>query len=159
MLHCGIPKENPMTARRLFATVFVSLVSVVTATAWAEAAPTIIVELSNLRNDTGRVGCTLYNNEKGFPGEPKLALQEQWCKIDKLASTCTFAPVPAATYAVACFHDEDGDGALKTGMFGIPKEGTVVSNEAKGFMGAPKYKDSKWDYDGRGTVLHLHMAY
>src|SRR6185312_8740973 len=86
-------QENPMTPRCLLAPVVMTFLIMMSASAWAEGAPpasptaaavppTIVVELSNLRNDTGRVGCTLYNNEKGFPGEPKLALQELWCKID-----------------------------------------------------------------------------
>ncbi len=53
------------------------------------------------------------------------AIQRKWCTITEDACTITFPDVAAGTYAVACFHDENGNGKLDTGMFGIPTEGAV----------------------------------
>ncbi|MDR2086592.1 MAG: DUF2141 domain-containing protein, partial [Dysgonamonadaceae bacterium] len=44
-------------------------------------------------------------------------------------------------YAVSIFHDENDNYKLDTGMFGIPVEKTGFSNNAKGVMGPPKFKD------------------
>jgi uncharacterized protein (DUF2141 family) len=118
----------------------------------------ISVELHDFRNDTGQAGCSLYAQEDGFPSDPKKADQETWCQISKQLATCTFSQVAIGTYAIACFHDEDGDGALKMGTFG-PKEGTVVSNNAKGFMGPPKFKNAKFEHSVQSEILRLNMAY
>jgi uncharacterized protein (DUF2141 family) len=117
------------------------------------------VRLSGLRSDAGQAGCTLYNSAKGFPTDASLALQRRWCSIEKGASTCAFDPIPAGTYAVACIHDENKNGKLDTGLFGIPTEGTVVSNHAKGFMGPPSFEKARFAFAGVPSELQLRMGY
>jgi uncharacterized protein (DUF2141 family) len=119
----------------------------------------LTVRTTSLRSNNGQVGCMIYNSAKGFPTDPSVALQRLWCPIAGGASTCAFEPLPAGTYAVACFHDENKNGKLDTGLFGIPKEGTVVSNHAKGLMGPPSFKDAKFAFDGAPRVLELRMGY
>jgi uncharacterized protein (DUF2141 family) len=101
----------------------------------------------------------IYNTPKGFPSDPALALQRRWCPIDKAESTCAFDPMAAGTYAVTCFHDENKNGKLDTGTFGIPTEGTVVSNHAKGFMGPPSFENAKFSFAGEATEMALRMGY
>jgi uncharacterized protein (DUF2141 family) len=60
---------------------------------------------------------------------------------------------------VACFHDETRNGKLDTGLFGIPTEGTVASNRAKGFMGPPPFDKAKFSFAGSDAVLSLPMGY
>jgi uncharacterized protein (DUF2141 family) len=112
-----------------------------------------------LRNSNGQVGCLLFGSEKGYPSDPNAALQRKWCAITSSESLCSFDPIPAGTYAFACFHDENKNGKLDTGLFGIPTEGTVASNNAKGFMGAPSFKDAKFAFTGSPTELRLKMGY
>jgi uncharacterized protein (DUF2141 family) len=117
------------------------------------------VRLSGLRSNDGQVGCALYDSAKGFPSDSAAALQRRWCPIDEKTSTCSFDPIPAGTYAVACLHDENKNGRLDTGLFGIPKEGTVVSNRAKGFMGPPGFDSARFTFSGTATTLDLPMGY
>jgi uncharacterized protein (DUF2141 family) len=67
--------------------------------------------------------------------------------------------MPAGTYAVACLHDENKNGKLDTGLFGIPKEGTVASNHAKGFMGPPSFDKAKFSFSGTASTMDLRMGY
>lgn len=124
-------------------------------------APTgvLTVRVTQLRSNDGQVGCMLYSSAKGFPTDPAAASQKRWCAISNGSSTCTFDPIAAGTYAVACFHDENKNGKLDTGLFGIPKEGTVVSNHAKGFMGPPSFEKAKFTFSGTATTMELHMGY
>jgi uncharacterized protein (DUF2141 family) len=127
----------------------------------ADAPPTgvLSVRLSQLRSNSGQVGCTIYNSAKGFPADSSAALQRKWCTIANSASECVFDPIPAGTYAVACFHDENKNGKCDTGLFGIPTEGTVVSNHAKGFMGPPSFDKAKFTFSGTASELQLRMGY
>jgi uncharacterized protein (DUF2141 family) len=127
----------------------------------ADTPPTAVlsVRLSQLRSNDGQVGCMLYNSAKGFPTDPSAAAQKLWCPIKDKTSTCRFDPVPAGTYAVACFHDENGNGRCDTGFLGIPTEGTVVSNHAKGFMGPPSFDKAKFSFAGTASELQLRMGY
>jgi uncharacterized protein (DUF2141 family) len=136
----------------------------VTIGSFADPAPppplgVLTVKLSSLRSNDGQVGCTIYSSATGYPKDAAAALQRIWCPIANATAACAFAPLPAGTYAVACFHDENKNGKLDTGAFGIPKEGTVASNHAKGFMGPPSFKDAKFAFTGVATDLPLRMAY
>ena len=124
------------------------------------SAPAVLtVRVSKLWSNDGQVGCSLYNSAKGFPTDSSAALQRRWCAISNKTSACAFDPIPAGTYAVACFHDENKNGKLDTGLFGIPTEGTVVSNHAKGFMGPPSFDKAKFTFAGSATTMDLRMGY
>ncbi len=60
--------------------------------------------------------------------------------------------VPRGNYAVAAFHDEDGDGGLSTNFFGIPNEGFGFGNDARGSMGPPSFKDCVVNVSNGGTI-------
>ncbi len=117
------------------------------------------VNILGLRSNNGRVGCTIYANPKGFPTDSAAALQRQWCPISSKKSSCRFQSLVAGTYAVACFHDENSNGKLDSGLFGIPTEGVVVSNQAKGFMGPPKFDAAKFKFTGAPSQITLKMEY
>jgi uncharacterized protein (DUF2141 family) len=117
------------------------------------------VRITGLRSNKGQVGCTIYDSPKGFPTDSSAALQRRWCPIDKSTSPCAFDPIRAGVYAVACFHDENGNGKCDTGLFGIPTEGTVVSNHAKGFLGPPSFDAAKFAFAGVDGEMALRMGY
>jgi uncharacterized protein (DUF2141 family) len=144
--------------RRLLATVM--LLSATSARADAPLTTGVLsVRLVPLRSNSGRVGCALFNSERGFPKDHSAAMQTKWCPITNQESLCSFDPIPAGTYAVACFHDENGNGKMDVGLFGIPAEGVVASNHAKGFMGPPSFKDAKFSFPGVAMQLRLRMGY
>jgi uncharacterized protein (DUF2141 family) len=148
------------TVTRFVAAMLLVGVGATTSRADAPVASAVLsVRLVGLRSDKGQCGCTLYTAEKGFPKDPSAAAQRTWCAIASKESSCRFAPIPAGTYAVACIHDENGNGTLDTGLFGIPTEGVVASNHAKGFMGPPSFKDARFAFSGAATELRLTMGY
>jgi uncharacterized protein (DUF2141 family) len=119
----------------------------------------ITVRVAGLHSNSGQVGCALYNSGKGYPKDPSAALESRFCPIDTNTSVCAFAPVPAGTYAVACFHDENNNGKLDTGLFGIPKEGVCASNGATGTLGPPSFRDAKFDTSGSPRGVSVRMKY
>lgn len=135
------------------------LATPLSSTADGPPAGVLTVRISQLRSNDGQVGCTIYNSARGFPTDSSAALQRRWCPIAGAAAACAFDPIPAGTYAVACFHDENKNGKLDTGLFGIPKEGTVASNYAKGFMGPPSFDKARFSFSGQTSDLPLRMQY
>jgi len=129
------------------------------ASAAADDLAAFSVRVTSVRSNLGKVGCTLYDSARGFPTDARAARQQRWCKIEAGVAVCTFDPIRAGTYAVACFHDENDNGRMDTGIFGIPKEGNVVSNYAKGHFGPPKWDDAKFTFSGRPTELPLRISY
>jgi len=63
-------------------------------------------------------------------------------------------------YAISVFHDENADGELNFSIFPPgPSEGVGVSNDAKGFMGPPKYNDAKFIFDEENKIITIKMIY
>ena len=67
--------------------------------------------------------------------------------------------IPAGSYAVQAFHDENGNGDVDRALFGIPKEGVGFSNDARIARGPPKFADAVFAFDGRGKAITLKMRY
>jgi uncharacterized protein (DUF2141 family) len=140
-------------------TPFVQCVLMAAVLALDGGAGSIAVQLGGLRSDQGKVGCQLFHSKEGFPGDPKRADASVWCDIRDKKSRCEFPGVAAGRYAVACIHDENGNGKLDTGLFGIPKEGVAASNDARGHMGPPAFDDAAFAFDGTAKTLQLAMQY
>jgi uncharacterized protein (DUF2141 family) len=149
------------TARPVLHCLIFAATTLVAVSAAADTPPptAVLTMRLALKNSNGQVGCLLFNSARGYPKDPGAALQRKWCAIASSESVCPFDPIPAGTYAVACFHDENKNGKLDTGLFGIPTEGTVASNNAKGFMGPPSFDDAKFAFSGSATELRLRMNY
>ena len=56
-----------------------------------------------------------------------------------------FTNLPYGWYGIFLYHDENGNGKMDKNMMGIPKEAYGFSNNAKGFLGKPDYKDVKFE--------------
>ena len=58
-----------------------------------------------------------------------------------------FKDVPPGTYAIAAFHDKDGNQQLGASMIGLPNEPYGFSRDARGTFGAPKFQDAVIKFD------------
>lgn len=114
----------------------------------------IQVTITDIDSDKGMLYIALYNSEDTFLGKRyKSAIS----KIENGNVVVHFTDVPEGVYAVSVFHDENNNKKLDTNFMGIPKEDTGCSNNAKGFMGAPKWKDAKFELKGNTAVLEIKM--
>ena len=103
---------------------------------------TLTVSISGLKNDTGFVQVGLFNSDGTFL---KSAYKGVSSDIKSNGATITFLNIPKGKYAISAYHDKNKNGKLDTNFMGIPSEDFACSNDAKGFMGPPKYEDAKFD--------------
>ncbi len=120
---------------------------------------TIHVEVAGLRSDHGRVWCFLYNSPSGFPKDQTASFKKTSNEIQRNRSSCDFPGVPDGTYAISVYHDENGNGRMDSNFLGIPKEGVGASNDAKGHMGPPRFKDATFRMEGASRSLTIHVNY
>ena len=100
---------------------------------------TLNLEISNLKNNEGFIALELLdiNNIRiAASSEIKIVNFKSIVRIDSLKS---------GKYVVQYFHDENKNGKLDLGLFGIPKESYGNSKNVLGFMGPPKFKDMIFD--------------
>jgi uncharacterized protein (DUF2141 family) len=101
----------------------------------------LTVSVSGLKNNTGVVKVGLYNSDETFL---KTTYKSVVSEIKNNEATVTFVGIPAGEYAISTYHDENNNGKLDRNAMGIPSEDYAASNNAKGFMGPPAYKDAKF---------------
>ena len=101
----------------------------------------LTVSVSGLKNNTGKLTVELYNTKSKFL---KTAYKTLSSEINSNTATITFTGVPKSEYSVMVYHDENNNGKLDKNFIGMPKEPVACSNNAKGFMGPPKYEDAKF---------------
>jgi uncharacterized protein (DUF2141 family) len=105
----------------------------------AAHAGTLTVEIFNVRNAAGVVhidACT------------EAQFLKDTCHFDASVPArsgtvvLTIHDIPDGTYAIQAFHDENRNGKVDRGLFGIPKEGIGFSNDAPIHFGPPSWKDA-----------------
>jgi uncharacterized protein (DUF2141 family) len=78
-------------------------------------------------------------------------------KVDKEEISVALDNVAPGAYAVSIFHDENDNGKLDAGAYGIPVEKTGSSNNAKGKYGPPSFDDCKFMVD-EDTVIYITLT-
>jgi uncharacterized protein (DUF2141 family) len=131
----------------------------VTNLSFAQNTGTLLVEMGSFRNNEGVVAVALYNSEEGFPGSEENVVQTATARIIEGKAMVKFQNLPFGEYAISAFHDENSNNELDTNWLGIPKEGVGASNNAKGRMGPPRYKDAKFDFGKDGQKMEFDIEY
>ena len=67
--------------------------------------------------------------------------------------------IPPGRYAVQAYHDEDGDGRLRRGLFGIPAEAIGFSRDARVRLGAPSFEDAAIDVTEPATATRFRLRH
>lgn len=123
-------------------------VSLLLAATTVAAAADLTVTVKDVRNATGSVLIAVYANEDSF-------MKTQLAKVARKAEArngevkFVIHDLPAGKYAVASFHDENGNGKLDRNSLGVPTEGYGFSNDAQGSGGPPKFAQATFDFDGK----------
>jgi uncharacterized protein (DUF2141 family) len=102
----------------------------------------ITVNIENLKSDDGQVLVGLYDSEADWLSTTYMG---EVANISNNSCSVVFKNVPQGIYAVSYIHDTNNNDELDTNFMGIPKEDFGCSNNAKGFMGPPKWEDAKFE--------------
>lgn len=116
-----------------------SLVVAALLIATAAVAADLEVSVAGLRSAEGNVRVALHQRADAaeFPDGDGVAGVFRPAEHDGVR--VVFVDLPPGDYAVAVFHDADGDGELGTNILGIPNEGYAFSNGARGLIGPPSF--------------------
>lgn len=140
--------------QNLIKIICVFIISTSFAMAQEATANDVIVTVSNLESNDGKVYISLYNTKDSFLAR---GFKSTFSTIENNSCEVVFKNIPNGTYAVSLFHDENDNKKLDTGMFGIPKEDYGCSNNAKGFMGPPKWEDAKFTINNASVTQHIKL--
>lgn len=115
------------------------------------------VVVKNIKNATGNIRVGVFKDAKTFL---KKAAYGQVVKSQQNQITVLFSDLPPGTYAISIIHDENENGELDSGMFGIPKEGFGFANDAMGTFGPPSFEKASVAVEtGKPTAITIQMRY
>ena len=97
---------------------------------------TIIIQ--SVEHEKGEIDVKIYMDKKSFLKED-LAAESIRKKPTKGSTIVPLTKIHEGRIAIVVYHDEDGNGELKTGLFWRPKEGFAFSNNYTP-KGPPKFK-------------------
>jgi uncharacterized protein (DUF2141 family) len=124
------------------------------------SANTLTIEITGIRETTGKMACALFWQNKGFPRKHRRALRRTWVDVKGDTVKCVFKRTGLAEYAASVFLDKNGNGKLDTNAIGSAKEPWGVSrNAAHKRFGPPLYKDAKFDYQGGAVTIPIELVY
>ncbi|PPR43447.1 MAG: hypothetical protein CFH21_00784 [Alphaproteobacteria bacterium MarineAlpha5_Bin11] len=100
---------------------------------------TIIIE--GVEHNEGYIDVKIYINNENFLKE-EMAIESVRKKAVKGQNIIPLSKIHEGPFAIAVYHDENGDGKLNTGLFWRPKEGYAFSNNYTP-KGPPSFKKAK----------------
>ena len=111
----------------------------------------LTVEVNNTKADKGPVLGALYGSADGWLQFSK-AVQSGTAPVSGDKTVLVLRDLPAGTYALSLYQDENGNGKLDSNFIGIPQERTGFSRDAQGNMGPPRFQDAALDLQADTTI-------
>jgi uncharacterized protein (DUF2141 family) len=111
----------------------------------------------NIRSSKGEVAFTLYPDDRSrfLAKGAKLARARVPARAGTTEACFWLKP---AGYAVAIYHDENGDRKFNRTLFSV-KEGFGFSNNPPTTMGVPAFKSARFVVPGNGTTVQISTRY
>ena len=108
----------------------------------------------------GPVAYLVFNSPDGFPQDKSKAvshgISEPVQNVD--VKTIDVGELPPGRYAVSAYLDENNNGKLDSGLFGIPKEPVGVSNNPPHRMGPPHFQDAAFTLDTATQTISIELV-
>jgi len=145
--------------RRLHLLVIVFAAVVGESNAGAPAAATgLTVVVEKLRSDAGTVHLALWSGAAGFTeAEAALILREQPAALGRVRFD--LGELKPGHYAIATYHDENGNGEFDQTWIGWPDEGLGFSNGAWISLGAPSFEEAAFEVSSKTQTVAVALRY
>lgn len=116
----------------------------------------LIIEVENVKTTEGIIWVGIYDSEPNFLVKEKAIVQG--FKIKQTGRMkMTFPDLPYGTYAIALFHDTNGNGEMDRNVVGIPSEPFAFSQKPKNKWRLPRFDEVKFDFYQNGQVLRTQL--
>lgn len=112
-----------------------------------------------MRNGSGELAVTLYADDAS-----RFLVKKGSLYVGRVKATagttraCIFLPKPGV-YAVALYHDEDGDRSFDRSSIGLPAEGYGFTNNPATLAGLPTFKSVRLNAAKTGLTTRIQMKY
>lgn len=117
----------------------------------------VVIAVAGAGSDKGAIMIAVYDDAAKF-NDPSQAVFLQSLEIQNGAARWPISSESLPKkFAIAAFHDENGDGTLNRNPLGIPTERYGFSRNARGLTGPPEYDRASIDRPQNGEQLAVFL--
>ncbi|MEQ8414912.1 MAG: DUF2141 domain-containing protein [Imperialibacter sp.] len=121
----------------------------------SDSSGTLTVEIKGIKNVKGDIRVALYDLKENFLTDRLYKGRVE--KVNGESVRVQFTNLPFGSYAVSVFHDENENGKLDTGLFGIPKEPYGFGNDSMGVLGPPDFEEASVTFQAKTTTHSISL--
>ncbi|MFL6858812.1 MAG: DUF2141 domain-containing protein [Allosphingosinicella sp.] len=123
------------------------------------SATRLYVRVEGVRSAEGLVAVTLYPDDRArFLAHRGSLYVGRVPAVKGTTRACIYVPAPGA-YAIAAYHDADGNRHLTKNAIGFPAEGGGFSNNPNTFLGLPSFSASRFTVKASGEEIRIRLRY
>lgn len=109
------------------------------------------IEINNVKTSNGTINVAVYDESEGFLKFDKVFVADS-VVASKGKTEIKIKGLPEGQYALAIFHDENGNNKLDTNWLGIPKEDIGFSNARMKTFGPPQFEECAFRLKGHSLI-------
>jgi len=109
----------------------------------ADGRISLVIDVVEVKEPEGTIEYALYDRAETFP-KRQGRLRKGKVPATAPVTRIRIDGLTPGTFAVAIFHDANGNGEFDQGFLGIPLEDYGFSNDAMGFFSAPDFAEAKF---------------
>ncbi|MCB0569360.1 MAG: DUF2141 domain-containing protein [Phaeodactylibacter sp.] len=117
----------------------------------------LVLDITGLETARGSLFVAVYDSEDTFPSKGSPAAGRSVHVDSAPAMQLVFEGLPYGRYAVAVFHDLNGNGRLDTNALGIPTEPYAFSNNPVVKWSPPAFGDAVFEFRAPRKALPLQL--
>lgn len=117
---------------------------------------TLTIVVQGFSNDKGQAIIGLCNSKTSYLKDGK-EYKKVTALIKNKVAEYAFIDIPFGEYAVKTCHDENNNGKLDTNFMGIPDEKYGISNNVRGTLGLPDWKDAKFGFNKTNMSITIKV--
>lgn len=137
----------------MFTTCRITLAASLALAAGLASAATVEVHVSGVAAGKGKVSVAVCDREHFL----KDCAYHATAPAQAGDNVVRIANVPAGTWAVLVYQDENENGKLDQALFGIPLENYGFSRDARGHFGAPSFDEAAIEVKDDPTVARVRI--
>lgn len=115
-------------------------------------AGSITINVTDIANQNGKLFIGLYNKDDDTFASTSKCYKVVNLFMESNETRYTFKNISNGIYAIAIFHDENGNKELDTNIFGIPSEGYGFSNNIRPKFRPASFEEAKFVLDDNISV-------
>jgi len=118
----------------------------------------LVIEIEGVRSGEGQLRVAVYDRPERFGKDDGARTAREVPAVVGL-NRLVITGLPPGRYAVAAYHDENGNDTFDRSWLGIPEEGYGFSRDAKPGLGPPQFVEAAFELGAEGGVSRFRMVY